>query len=353
MYELERERDVQAAAMQATQDAMEKVRKRALDLERRNGELERSIATQKTDHGRLTMENASLQADVQQLQKRLTENLKKMSSMAQGDPSVEASAPLSSRETAAAPTHRNGTPAHIREAENESRQQTLQELARLREQVSDLTTRLATRNNINAGLEVSERASLQQQLEVMRETAMQQQLVSTSRVRDLEQALAVAEARLDGLRRERDSALAEVSKIRVEWKELHVQLARARVRAGKEGDARARAEAECDSLRRQLESVDPSRSALEQSSLVHLQRDQSIMEQQHPTSPSRGSGQGLWPGNAALSPQQALVLSEQRNALLRRRANEAEVKAKTVERVLQRMMTTETQQQSVIKPDVW
>ena len=101
MYELERERDVQAAAMQATQDAMEKVRKRALDLERRNGELERSIATQKTDHGRLTMENASLQADVQQLQKRLTENLKKMSSMAQGDPSVEASVPLSSRETAA------------------------------------------------------------------------------------------------------------------------------------------------------------------------------------------------------------------------------------------------------------
>ena len=84
MYELERERDVQTAAMQATQDAMEKVRKRALDLERRNGELERSAATQKTDHGRLTMENASLQADVQQLQKRLTENLKKMSSMAQG-----------------------------------------------------------------------------------------------------------------------------------------------------------------------------------------------------------------------------------------------------------------------------
>ena len=48
----------------------------------------RDYCNTRTDHGRLTMEN-SLQADVQQLQKRLTENLK-MSSMAQGDPSSEA-----------------------------------------------------------------------------------------------------------------------------------------------------------------------------------------------------------------------------------------------------------------------
>ena len=346
--------------MQAAQDAMEKARKRASNVERRNEELERSIAAQKTGHGRLTVDNASLQTEVQRLQKRLTETLKKVSVLEA--PSASASASLSrSSPEAVPPAHRSGTPAHIRAAENESRQQTLQELARLREQVHDLTTRLATRNNINGGLEVTERAALQQQLENMRATAMQQQLTSTGRLRDLEQALAVAEARLEGLRHERDSALAEVSKLRVEWKELHVQLARARVQAGNEGDARVRAEAECDGLRRHLEAVDPSRSALEESSLLLLQRDRGVMERQHQqqylqggaspyASPSRGGLRGsvASPNRVAMSPQQALVLSEQRNALLRRRANEAEVKAKTVERVLQRMMVTEAPQKEAI-----
>ena len=351
VYELERDRDIQATATQAAQDAMEKARKRAANLERRNEELERSIAAQKTEHGRLTMDNASLQAEVQRLQKRLTENLKKVSLLEATSSSSTAMSSLSQSSEAVPPAHRSGTPAHIREAENESRQQTLQELARLREQVHDLTTRLATRNNINSGLEVTERAALQQQLENMRATAMQQQLTSTARVRDLEQALAVAEARLEGIRHERDSALAEVSKIRVEWKELHVQLAKARVRAANEGDARVRAEADCDGLRRQLELVDPSRSALEASSLSLLQRDRGIMEGQQQKQYHRGGASSFAspsraaaPNRVAMSPQQALVLSEQRNALLRRRANEAEVKAKTVERVLQRMIVTEAPQ---------
>ena len=75
MYELERERDVQAAAMQATQDAMEKVRKRALDLERRNGELERSVTKRlpwPSDHGK-----CQLPADVQQLRSGLQETLRR------------------------------------------------------------------------------------------------------------------------------------------------------------------------------------------------------------------------------------------------------------------------------------
>ena len=328
VYELERDRDIQATALQAAHGAMEKARKHASDIERQNKELERSLAAKDTEQGRLTMENASLQNKVQRLQQKLTENLKTLSA---------ASLSASVYNKSEAPQQR--TPGHIRAAENESRQQTLEEMTRLREQVRDLTTRLATRNNINSGLEVTERAALQQQLESMRATAMQQQVTSTARVRDLEQGLAVAEARLEGLRHERDNALADVSKLRVEWKELHIQLAKARVKAGNEMDGRKRAEIECENLRRQLEAVDPSQSALEESRLTLLQRDREFSGGADMTKSSPIRHKMKTYNGASMSPQQALVLSEERNALLRRRANEAEVKAKTVERVLQRMIS--------------
>jgi hypothetical protein len=303
VYELERERDLHTAAMEASREAVEQMRQNLANAEREKEELERAAAQERNKSGRASMECASLRRDLQRLQERFKD-------MALHGGSGNT----------------NST-ALVAQDNGEQVRKQAEEIARLRETVNELTTQLAVRANHESGLEASAVAALQAQVEQLRAQAVQQQQLATGRARDLEQAVAVSEARLEGCQRERDAALAESQRARVEWKELHVSLARARVECAHEGEARRRAEEALEALRDQLRNAGVTTYGGSGSAGgAHLDDvENSGMVMQTP----RVGGSPM---------HRALHTSEQRNRELQQRVARSEIKARTTEKVLGRML---------------